>query len=873
VYPEPQELPVDAAQFRLFNYLFETLKIISQEAPLILILDDLQWADELAFGFFEFVLRADLLEQLQILFVGTYRSEAVRGDLINLTAHPKVMKIDLSRLSEDEITIIVSDMLAMSPPPCIFCRYITRHSEGNPLFIAEYLRAAVADGLLKRDEQGIWQVDIEAEDVISTEERYEALAMPASLQGLIKRRLAVLSAEARALLKAAAVVGREAELSLINDITAIDDLTFQEALEELLQRQIFEIYSKDTVRFLHEKIREVTLSQLDIEDKQRLHGAAALGIEKLFSTQRELYWAVLGRHWQKAGELKRARACYLAAAKQAVTQYDHEQSEQFYSAYLNLTAVPSPESVKARNEFGSKVLRHRGSLQQAREQHEQAVIESRQLENMALQIESLGLLAATHNSTGQMESASQLYEQALNMARTWGDRLLEAKMLGGQANVHFNQGSLAEAHQLFKQAIAIAQEFDEPALMSNLVRSMAVVYDTRGNLLQARQMYEQDLELCRKIGDRYGEVRTLSNLTALEKIRGHAETLDLFKQALELAREIGDRIYEINILANLANYHQNQCHYDQAQRLNEQALTLTREIGNKRNEGRILSNLAGIYGNKHQHREARELFEQALSIMRDIGDRMFQGTTLGNLGILNELMGCFDVAEQQFDQALASAREVGNRRYESIWLLKLANLYQKQHKKDAAPFYNEALDIAREVGDPRLEASLLNHLASFHLNLGHVEKARHLCEQALSIVRKVDDKGTESLILLEVATIELITTPFVEQARAHVQEALVIQDNLKVLKDKIFSYCLLGHCALAQAESAQPYLDKVKTICDELSITTSSDVNKVVSKLKRAFEVFLKDEHHQLFRGRLIQDIPPDLRHYLEETGQLPKTH
>src|SRR5262249_48541353 len=138
------ELPQKAAQQRLYSYLGETLLAFCAKKPLLLILDDLQWADELSLGFLRVFLRIEPLARW-LLVVGTYRSEELRAEELEaLRRAPLVEELSLARLGEDAVGRIVGDMLAI-PPPRILSRYLTTHSEGNPFFIAEYLRAAVEE--------------------------------------------------------------------------------------------------------------------------------------------------------------------------------------------------------------------------------------------------------------------------------------------------------------------------------------------------------------------------------------------------------------------------------------------------------------------------------------------------------------------------------------------------------------------------------------------------------------------------------------------------------------------------------------------------------------------------------------------------------
>ncbi|MFC1851549.1 tetratricopeptide repeat protein [candidate division CSSED10-310 bacterium] len=870
-YADPAELSAEAARIRLFNYLAETLKMFCQGSPSIIILDDLHWADELSLCFLEFIVRSRFFEETPILIIGTYRIEAVGPDLQKIITSSLVLNIELCRLQEDEITTIISDMLAMSPPPALFCRYLTQHSEGNPLFVAEYIRAAVEAGILWRDEQGEWQVDIEAEDGPSTAERYASITLPASLQGLIARRLAGLRDDTQALIRAAAVIGREANLSLIKTITGLEGEKIDDALEELLQRQIIEKHTTDTIRFLHDKIREVALSQLKNQERRRLHAAAAIGIENLFSSRRDQFLAELGRHWEEAGDLANARTCYLAAARKMVKHYNRSEGERLYRAYFKLAPTISRECIKARNEFGSDVLLPKGKKEEALMQHELAVKAASELGDLNQEIESLSCLGDVHNGAGRMAEAQHFYEEALDLARSAADRLQESKILSYLANLRYNKGLFKEARQFYEHALKIARELGEHMLVSNILGDIAVIHYAQGFLDEARLIYEQDLAITRKVGDRSREVKTLSNLAILYKNQGHSEKARaFFEQALTLALEIGERIIECIILGNLANFHQDQGAFEQAKQCNEQALDVARAVGDRRTEGRILSNLAGIFDNQNKLDQARELYNQALLISDETGDRLFQGITLGNLAVLLHNRGYLDEAQKLYEKALAISREINDRRFEGVWLCKLAGYYLDQEQYEQANLlFKEALVVVNKVGDRRIEGLILSNLAQYHFDQGRVDIARRLCDQALAIASEVGDPENKAITLLRIARLERLTTSDISLAQTRVEEAITVLIPLNNLKDQGIAYCELGHCFLAQNQTAKPHLEKVKQLGIALSIQTTCVLGKSLNRLSQAQHAYLEGNHHKLFHGELIETLPRGLHQFLLDSGKI----
>src|SRR5207249_12290383 len=122
-------LPAGGARSRLLNALADTLAAFALRQPLLLILDDLHWADELSLSFVA-SLPPDFLRTHGVLLVGTYRAEEVTPALEQVLRAPGVNAMSLPRLDEPTVGVIVGDMLALPEPPRPLVAFLARHSAG-----------------------------------------------------------------------------------------------------------------------------------------------------------------------------------------------------------------------------------------------------------------------------------------------------------------------------------------------------------------------------------------------------------------------------------------------------------------------------------------------------------------------------------------------------------------------------------------------------------------------------------------------------------------------------------------------------------------------------------------------------------------------
>ena len=327
---------VSSAHRRLFPDLAETLAAFTQAQPVLLILDDLQWADEVTLRFLA-SLREEFFNGTKLMILGLYRSDEVGPELSDLLAAPHLAKSSLERLDDGSVAAIVKSMLAESDPSPTFVEFVARQSHGSPFFVAEYLRAAVSERLLHR-EGGRWRLRQGDDDAA-----WAKLGLPGSVIELVGHRLAALSPETRSVAEVAAVLGRELDERVLLAAAGVAEEEAMEAVSDLVARQILE-QQAGGLRFVHDKQREVLHGKLDAERRRELHRRAAMTIESHSRTpgapQPNL--AELANHWEVAGETVKAIDYYEMAGQQTLRTGAGREASDYLQRVLTLAGKASP---------------------------------------------------------------------------------------------------------------------------------------------------------------------------------------------------------------------------------------------------------------------------------------------------------------------------------------------------------------------------------------------------------------------------------------------------------------------------------------------------------------------------------------------------
>ncbi len=333
-YPEGAVLTGPGARVRLLEHLRETLAAFAEGDPLVLVLDDVQWADDLSLAFLE-TLSAEFLAARRMLLVAAYRSEEAGPLLEGLAAAPGARRFEVHRLRHDTVAEMIGEMLALAEPPREVVEFVAQASEGVPLFVTEYLQAAVDEGILVRDGAGRWR---QAENGGCAA---GALPLPGTLQDLLARRLAGVPQPAAGFLDGAACLGRELALELLSAVVGVDEGDVMAGVRQLVQRHVLEEAPDGRLRFVHDKLREVAYERIPVDRRVVLHRSAALAIEARLDDGQPAARAypVLAHHWSRAAVPDKAIEYLEKAGESALASAAFREAADFFGRLLETASA------------------------------------------------------------------------------------------------------------------------------------------------------------------------------------------------------------------------------------------------------------------------------------------------------------------------------------------------------------------------------------------------------------------------------------------------------------------------------------------------------------------------------------------------------
>jgi len=344
---QPEARGAELSQDLIFEQFSRVVLHLASQFPLILVLDDLQWADRASLNLLFYLARGVSTEKL--LVVGAYRPADIQQGRAG-AAHPLVrilnelqryfgeITIDLNEASEIEGRVFV-DALLDSEPNALdeeFQAWLFQRTGGQPLFTVEILQDLHERGLLVQDEQSRW--------VILGEADLESL--PTRVEAVIAERIRRLSEELRSILTCGSVMGETFTAEVISRVEEIEQRSLLRKLSQVLEQQHRLVQEAGAqmvndnrlhfFKFVHILFHQYIYHQLGPAEQEILHLTVGQTLEILYGDEVESIAPQLAPHFHLGHDLEKAAHYYEIAGERAAQQYANGDAVAFYTQALDL---------------------------------------------------------------------------------------------------------------------------------------------------------------------------------------------------------------------------------------------------------------------------------------------------------------------------------------------------------------------------------------------------------------------------------------------------------------------------------------------------------------------------------------------------------
>jgi DNA-binding CsgD family transcriptional regulator/predicted negative regulator of RcsB-dependent stress response len=627
-YPGSDELPEPPGWLRvaapgaalesqetLFHEVHQLLASAASTVPLLIVLEDLHWADRGTLEMLRYVARR--VHRLPILLAVSCREKDLSGDMPLFHLLPALIResgakrVQLERLDKVAIHQFVAQRYALAPDDRDrLTGYLHAHAEGIPLFIHELLREMADERVLARNNDG-WTVG-----------RLDTVPVPSLVRQMIEARLRRLDEDVRALVSVAALIGHEVSYNLWRQVSDTDEAVLERVIDVALAADILVQQPGGTLAFSHALVREALQARLILPRRRNLHRRTAEALmERPGQDQNS---STIAYHLRQARD-PRAREWLVRAGKRACSVYACETAIDMLSTALEMK--------------GDR--------------------------DVALDLRALHLRGTAYEIVGEFSLALQDHQSVLRLARERGDTQLIWQALIDLGSL-WTARDYREAGDYYRQALDLAHAVGEDEMLAHSLNRMGNLHTNLDRPVVAMDHHQQALQIFRKIGDEHGIAVTLDLLAIAAYLYGDLPASEEhLRQAARIFREHDNRQALASLLPTLmvtrGSYDSDtvgvaEGTIDEALGYGIEGRDLARAIGWRAGEAYAMVHIGYMHGLHGRYGVALDLTREGLHLATNIAHRQWTAAGHCTVGIVLADMQITQLAGEHLTEALNLAK-------------------------------------------------------------------------------------------------------------------------------------------------------------------------------------------------------------------------
>jgi DNA-binding SARP family transcriptional activator/tetratricopeptide (TPR) repeat protein len=694
-----------------FEAISELLKRLARREPLVVVLEDVHWADEMSVRLLAFLGRR--LDNVPVVVVATIREEELAGlallrqSLDELDEHGELVRLSVPPLSRSDTAALVKALAPSELPKQLvadLAQDAWRISDGNAFVVVEVMHA------------------LRAGQTVSLAQR---LTLPAKVRKLVQQRLARLSDRGRRLVAVAAVIGRQFDFALAQRAADMSEREAAEGVEELVRHGVLR-GAGDGLAFSHDHIREVATSELPPALRVALHRRVAESLEAYlrddarcaYGNDLAAHALALGTHYRNGRVWEKAAAfLHMAGRHAAVRSAHHESVTCFEEALSALRHLPASRDVDERG--------------------------------VDIRIE----LRQSLYPMGRFDNLIRHLREAERIAEKLDDRPRLARVAAYISNHAWITGNLQQALASGRRALALAESVASAGLAVEANFRLAQVSWSLGQHREAVDFFERCGTAVEPQGaaGRYGpsgwptefglaELSLYYIALPLTELGRFDEALAAAKRALDFATRIDRPFALAGSFAAIGRAHLNRGQFGEAAAALLRGLDVCRRWEFSIHRSGIAAALGYTYALAGRVSKGLSILRGSVDEAERFGNVGGHAWRLAALGEALLLAGHADEAATRADQALEQSRQRGERGYEA-WALRLQAevvASRKSRARDVArERFDETIALARALEMRPLEARCRLGLAALDQAEGRSDEARAARSQAIDMFRSM----------------------------------------------------------------------------------------------------------------------------------------
>lgn len=567
----------DQERVSLFQGVTDFLITLSQQRLLIILLDDLVWADTASLQLFHYISRR--ISKHRIVLVATYRdveleeSHPMSRIILDLNRERLLNQITLNRFTIDFAAKLISNNLGGREVSGELAELIFDKTGGNPFFTEEVLRSLVEQNAVFRD-AACWTI----KDKVSVQ-------IPRSVKDVIKQRTGRLPIECGQALSVASVIGMQFSLSLLTKVTGYDEDRLIEFMEPALKARLVEekqIGNEVVYAFADEQIKDFFYEEISLIKRRKFHLKVGQAIEGLGQDYVKGHVDELAHHYIQGGNIIKAADYSAEAGDYAAKIYAYQEALKHYTNALELLEETQPEKrldILAKSAYTSS---HLGDPQKCEIFCRKAIELAENLGDVKRNAE-LHTLLAYHIwlRANDKPSALKILQEGLRIIEKLVDTVEEAAICQLIGRIHAETGEEQTAIPWCQRAINIAQKSGANEVLAQAYQSLAISLP-----IEKKNEILTYLEESRRISlenrFEFSTCRSLANIGLVYSVlKGdYKKAEDIYLKGMDYARRTGFPSFAVWMAGDLGLYvYIPLGAWDKCEQIALTSLTMAKEVG------------------------------------------------------------------------------------------------------------------------------------------------------------------------------------------------------------------------------------------------------------------------------------------------------
>jgi tetratricopeptide (TPR) repeat protein/KaiC/GvpD/RAD55 family RecA-like ATPase len=701
--PESFPLSPENSRDRLFEAVSQFITNISKEAPLLVILDDLQWTDESSLLLLHYLARGAYKESLILL--GAYRDTDVderhplKPVLAELNRERLLQSVQLKRMSFDDVSEMIKRILEQDDIPREFCELIYERTRGNPFFVEEVIKSLKEEGVVYREDDK-WKI-----------REVSKIEFPETVKSVIKKRVSRLDDECQSILTLASFVGNDFTFEALCGVTGVEEDKLLELMEGLLKTGLVKervVRGEDVYCFADVIVRDVVHEEVSHLRHKKLHNKVGCSLEKLYAEKIDEHLGELAYHFLEAGDKDKALGYFLKAGEKASKIYANSEAVSYFQSALGLLEEKEGEHREKAHvlETLGEIKRIIGEYDLCLKRWNEALLLWKQLDEKDKVAELHRRMAVVlWREVGKTEQARENFERALRILEAEPENVELAALYAARASMSYFTEDVTKARSWAEKALELAKKLNAFEVIASSYVDLGLVFGATGERKEAVECQEKALKIALDNGHLDIALRAYNNLAVKLPEEETGRKLECYEKGLELAKKTGHIMNISWFGVQLATMYFGMGNSDKALTLAEESEALNRKIGNLFNLSNSTRTLGAFYHVSGEWNKGEQYLKESLSISLKINNTQQISSSYGFLGWCSYVRGEYAKAKEYFEKMSQIDEKTGKKAYQmsgSQWLA--MNCIELGEIDKARTLLDDLLKFAHEKQDKQLIA-------------------------------------------------------------------------------------------------------------------------------------------------------------------------